>query len=74
MSRFISKSEVRSKTALSDTTRYMLERAGAFPRRITITPRRVVWDEAEIDAWMAERKANPANQASSPIEHRQVRA
>ncbi len=34
-----------------------LEKAGDFPRRIRLTPGRVVWPLIEIIAWVAERRA-----------------
>ena len=33
-----------------------MERRGEFPRRFNLTPRCVVWDLGEVDAWLAERK------------------
>jgi prophage regulatory protein len=37
---------------LGDTTIYELEQRGAFPRRFNLTPRCVVWDLAEVEAWV----------------------
>ena len=33
------------------------ERAGEFPKRVPLGDRSHGWDEDEIDAWIAERKA-----------------
>ena len=34
-----------------------LEAAGKFPRRIKIGAGRIAWSEREVQAWMADRKA-----------------
>lgn len=34
-----------------------LEAAGRFPRRVRLSPRCLVWPEAEVRAWLAEREA-----------------
>jgi prophage regulatory protein len=64
--RFLRRRELIAKVGLSDTTIYMLEKAGKFPKRIAITPRCVVWDEDEISSWMSERIARPASLAPTP--------
>jgi predicted DNA-binding transcriptional regulator AlpA len=43
------------KACISDATRHRLETAGKFPARIQLTDHIVVWDEDEIDAWIASR-------------------
>jgi predicted DNA-binding transcriptional regulator AlpA len=48
-------SEYVYKTIASKTTVHGWERAGKFPRRIYLSPRKVVWKKAEIDAWLADR-------------------
>lgn len=57
--RMIRRRELEKKTGLSATTIYHMERAGIFPQHFMLTPRCAVWDEAEVDAWLAERKNNP---------------
>jgi len=38
---------------------------GTFPQPIRIGPRKVVWDEAEVDLWWANRRAaSPAERES----------
>ena len=64
--RVIRRPEVLSKTGLSRTTIHNLEAAGKFPRHWMLTPRVAVWDEAEVDAWIASRRAAPAIAAPSP--------
>jgi prophage regulatory protein len=43
--------------AHSKTQLWRLERAGRFPKRVSLTPGRHGWVEAEIDAFIAERIA-----------------
>ena len=55
--RFMREAEVRRITGLSRTTRWRLERRGAFPRRRRISPNGVAWLESEIRQWQAEKAA-----------------
>ncbi|SCC94977.1 Phage transcriptional regulator AlpA (fragment) [Thiomonas sp. X19] len=41
---------------LAETTIYEMERRGEFPRRFNLTPRCVVWDLDEVEAWIDARK------------------
>ena len=41
---------------LADSTIYEMEMRGEFPRRFSLSPRCVVWDLAEIEAWLAEHR------------------
>ena len=62
MRRTIRRAELRQIVPLSDTTIYELEQRGEFPRRFYLTPRCVVWDLAEVEAWIAaRRKASDAD-------------
>jgi prophage regulatory protein len=36
---------------------HQLEKSGKFPKRIHLSPNRVVWEEAEIVAWVDAKKA-----------------
>nr|WP_026015553.1 AlpA family phage regulatory protein [Chelatococcus caeni] len=47
---------MREIVPLADTTIYELEQRGEFPRRFFLTPRCVVWDLAEVEAWIEERR------------------
>lgn len=47
---------VHAITDLSDTTIWRLEKAGKFPKRIQISPRRVGWLESGVLAFIAERQ------------------
>lgn len=57
--RFIRKAELEAKVGLCERQIRTLEGEGLFPARIPITPngRAVAWSEAEVDAWLAERRA-----------------
>jgi len=39
---------------LSHRTIFDMEQRGEFPLRFTLTPRRVAWDLAEVEQWMAD--------------------
>lgn len=70
MSRAIRREELRRLVPLADSTIYEMERRGEFPRRFNLTPRCVVWDLGEVEAWLAERKrasqADLVDRAPSP--------
>jgi len=52
----IRRPELRKLVPLADTTIYEMEKRGEFPRRYPLTRRCVVWDLAEVEAWLADRK------------------
>lgn len=54
--RWVRRSELRRIVPLGDTTIYELEQKGEFPRRFNLTPRCVVWDLAEVEAWVEARR------------------
>ena len=64
--RTIQRQELRQIIPLSETTIYEMERRGEFPRRFNLTPRCVVWDLAEVEAWIEERKQAPRKNISGP--------
>ena len=57
MDRFIRESECKRITGLGRTTRWALERRGAFPPRHRLTINTVGWLESEVMAWMQARSA-----------------
>jgi prophage regulatory protein len=57
-SRVIRRPELRKLVPLADTTIYEMEKRGEFPRRYPLTRRCVVWDLAEVEAWLGARKAS----------------
>ncbi|WP_186037682.1 helix-turn-helix transcriptional regulator [Burkholderia gladioli] len=54
--RTIRRQELRQIVPLAETTIYEMERRGEFPCRFNLTPRCVVWDLNEVEAWIEERK------------------
>jgi len=54
--RVIRRPELRKIVPLADTTIYEMEQRGEFPKRFFLTPRCVVWDLAEVEAWLNERR------------------
>ncbi|RWB70447.1 MAG: AlpA family phage regulatory protein [Mesorhizobium sp.] len=64
--RTIRRKELREIVPLADSTIYEMEQRGQFPRRFALTPRCVVWDLAEVEAWLQARRAAPVPRASPP--------
>jgi len=61
--RTIRRTELRQLVPLADTTIYDMEKRGEFPRRFNLTSRCVVWDLAEVEAWIdARRQASNSDQ------------
>ena len=54
--RTIRRHQLREIVPLADTTIYDMEQRGEFPRRFYLTSRCVVWDLAEVEAWLEERR------------------
>lgn len=68
--RTIRRDQLREIVPLADTTIYDMEQRGEFPQRFYLTSRTVVWDLAEVEAWLEERRrasrANTAKRAPAP--------
>ena len=56
--RIVRSIEAGEITGTSRTTRWRLERAGRFPRRIQISPGGVGWLVSELQEWIRERRDN----------------
>lgn len=54
--RTIRRDQLREIVPLADTTIYDMEQRGEFPQRFYLTSRTVVWDLAEVEAWLEERR------------------
>ncbi|MBF8179485.1 helix-turn-helix transcriptional regulator [Herminiimonas contaminans] len=67
--RTIRRHELRQIVPLAETTIYEMERCGKFPRRFNLTPRCVVWDLVEVEAWIEERKQAPRGGIAKPDVH-----
>ncbi len=61
----INRKQLKQKVPLCERTILDMEKRGDFPRRFSVTPRLVVWDLAEIDAWIA-RQYKAAVQQPAP--------
>ena len=72
--RMIRRHELRQIVPLADTTIYEMEQRGEFPRRVALTARCVVWDLAEVEAWIDKRLSKvdgpPVARAPHPDVHR----
>lgn len=69
--RTIRRAELRAIVPLADTTIYEMERRGDFPRRFALSPRCVVWDLAEVEAWL-ERRRRERGAALATVQHPNV--
>jgi prophage regulatory protein len=64
--RTIRRHQLRELVPLADSTIYEMEQRGEFPRRFALSPRCVVWDLAEVEAWLASRRTAPIARAQHP--------
>lgn len=53
----INRKQLLQKVPLSQRAILDMEKRGEFPRRFSISTRVVVWDVAEVDAWIARQQA-----------------
>jgi prophage regulatory protein len=54
----ILRDDLKRLVPLSVTTIWRMERRGEFPRRISISEKRVAWRRSEIEAWLEKRVAS----------------
>ena len=52
----IRRNQLKLLVPLADSTIYEMEQRGDFPRRFSLTSRCVVWDLADVEAWIEQRK------------------
>lgn len=72
--RTIRRHQLREMVPLADSTIYEMEQRGEFPRRFALSSRCVVWDLAEVEAWLASRRSTPIVRAQPPdVRQRQSR-
>jgi prophage regulatory protein len=72
--RTIRRHQLREMVPLADSTIYEMEQRGEFPRRFALSPRCVVWDLAEVEAWLASRRSVPIARAKPPdVQQRHAR-
>jgi prophage regulatory protein len=72
LKRTIKKNQLRQIVPLADSTIWEMEQRGQFPRRFLLTPRCVVWDLGEVEAWLALRRAKPIARATPPDVRKRV--
>ncbi|CAN5167532.1 hypothetical protein BH10PSE1_BH10PSE1_18100 [soil metagenome] len=53
--RLLSWEKVEDMVGISRSTAWRLQQAGAFPRRVSVSPGRVGWWESELTAWKQTR-------------------
>jgi prophage regulatory protein len=74
LKRTIRRRQLREMVPLADSTIYEMEQRGEFPRRFALTPRCVVWDLGEVNAWLAARRSKPIMRAAGPdVKQRRTR-
>jgi prophage regulatory protein len=66
ITRTIRRKELRQMVPLADSTIYEMEQRGDFPRRFALGPRCVVWDLAEVQAWLNTRRTIPIPRSAHP--------
>jgi prophage regulatory protein len=72
--RTIRRQQLKEMVPLADSTIFGMEQRGEFPRRFALSSRCVVWDLAEIEAWLASRRARPiARGQQVDVRHRRAR-
>jgi len=64
--RTIRRNQLREMVPLADSTIYEMEQRGEFPLRFALSPRCVVWDLAEVEAWLLARRAAPIPRGQYP--------
>lgn len=70
--RTIKKPQLHQMVPLADSTIWEMEQRGQFPRRFLLTPRCVVWDLAEVEAWILLRRTKPIRRAPPPDVRRRI--
>ncbi|WP_082583392.1 helix-turn-helix transcriptional regulator [Mesorhizobium sp. Root695] len=74
LNRTIRRQQLREMVPLADSTIYAMEQRGEFPRRFALSPRCVVWDLSEVQAWLAARRSKPILRAPKPdLQQRRAR-
>jgi prophage regulatory protein len=53
--KILNSKEISQITGLHRVTVWRMEKEGQFPKRITLSPRRVGWREDHVNKWILER-------------------
>jgi prophage regulatory protein len=64
--RTIRRHQLREIVPLADSTIYEMEQHGEFPRRFALSARYIVWDLAEVEAWLEARRSKALARAPHP--------
>ncbi|MGU3401682.1 helix-turn-helix transcriptional regulator [Brucellaceae bacterium D45D] len=73
--RTIRRQQLREMVPMADSTIYEMEQRGEFSRRFALSPRCIVWDLAEVEAWLMARRTAPIRRAQHPdVTKRKTRA
>lgn len=64
--RTIRRKQLREMVPLADSTIYEMEQRGEFPPRFALSPRCIVWDLAEVEAWLMARRTSSVRRAQHP--------
>jgi prophage regulatory protein len=64
--RTIRRHQLQEVVPLADSTIYEMEQRGEFPRRFALSPRCVVWDLAEVEAWLHAQRSQPIARVHAP--------
>jgi prophage regulatory protein len=64
--RTMRRQQLREMVPLADSTIFEMEQRGELPRRFARSPRCVVWDLSEVEAWLASRRSSPIACALHP--------
>lgn len=70
--RTIRRHQLREIVPLADSTIYEMEQRGDFPERFYLTSRCVVWDLAEVQAWLVARRQASRAKAGDRAPHPDV--
>jgi prophage regulatory protein len=62
----IRRNQLHEMVPLADSTIYEMEQRGEFPRRFSLSPRCIVWDLGEVEAWLEGRRTKPIAPAKGP--------
>lgn len=62
----IRRKQLREMIPLADSTIYEMEQRGQFPRRFALSARCIVWDLAEVEAWLLARRTSAIRRAPHP--------
>jgi prophage regulatory protein len=63
--RTVRRHQLREMVPLADSTIYEMEQRGEFPQRFALSPRCVVWDLSEVEAWLLLRRSTPLTRTSN---------